>query len=129
MKKIIISIALLLLVTVAYSQNEEIRYNSPHGGKLKKEKNYYIELVSNTSNILIYIYNSKIKPIPNKNIKGNAVFCYTNDACINKVLQDKGNNSFIIDIENPQYYFIDISLKIKKEFISVKFDNQVYIAD
>lgn len=123
-----IIIALIVLVSTIKAQDTTNSIN-PHGGILKTIQNYKIEVVESYGCVSVYVYDATLKSISNRGITGEILFVYDNDASLNAKLKPVGNDGFIAEVLNSNYYYYTVHLKIHGKIIKSKFDNISGLAD
>ena len=121
-------IAFIILVSNINAQDTIKNVGGPHGGILKSVESYKIEMLITYNRIYAYLYNKNVEPIRNKNITGEVVFVYEDNASLNIKLNPYENDGFIADVANPNYSYCTINFNIYGKMITTKFENQPELA-
>jgi hypothetical protein len=87
------TLCLCMMSAISMAQ-DSLAMKAPHGGKLELNGNYYLELVNKNHKLAFYLYDTAIKPVSNKNKKGNLVVKSVNKVLSNFVLKAEGLNGF-----------------------------------
>ena len=119
------TILISILFLFALTANAQQSGLGPHGGRLKTEGNYKIELFGCENYLEVYIFDIDTEAVNNANIKGNVEFFYRDQATLSYPLVKYGMDGFTVKIPITTFFQCRVSLDINSEFIvTEKFDNE-----
>ena len=106
-------------------KGEDHSHGSPHGGVIKSAGNYHIEMVKGEGSVSFYLLDEEEHTIPNKDIKGTAIFQFDNQTTATEKLVTEGDDHFVVQLKVAGLSFTCIvNFKVKGESINAKFQKE-----
>ncbi|MEI8137726.1 MAG: hypothetical protein WCH21_10420 [Bacteroidota bacterium] len=127
--KTIVIIAFAIFASNIKAQEPIKNIGGPHGGTMKSEQNYKIEMLPSYKQILVYLYDKDVKPIANKGINGEVLFFYGEDVSLNMKLKACEDDGFIAEVAAPNYFYCVVKFNINGKTITTKFENQLELVE
>ncbi|MBI2269124.1 MAG: hypothetical protein HYU69_02070 [Bacteroidetes bacterium] len=120
-------IALFLVIAIFISMNA-FDSQGPHGGRIEKAENYYIELKNPGKDLYIYLLDGKLKTVNSKGISGEVRLFFRDSTTLNIQLKPTADSAFVAEAISD-FYACDISFNVFGKTVSAKFDNPVQVVD
>ena len=129
MKTIFIAILTALLSTLNGQVVIIKNKTGPHGGVVNVEKGYKIEMLDSPVSVVVYLFDTDMEVVSNKNIQAEIMFVYANNVTLNKSMLACEKNGFIVDVGSQYYLYSVVTFNISGKMISSKFENLLGLAE
>jgi hypothetical protein len=99
----------------------------PHEGRLEAMNGYYVELVTAYKSVSVFLYDGKMKVLPNKNMKCEATLIYPDGIHIKVRLKQFDVNGFFSEVGGTGFSACIITFEKDGKRRSVKFENEYVV--
>lgn len=124
-----LALAFLGILNSFYAQVIIKNNIGPHGGILNVAKNYKIEMTNSPGSVDVYLFDTDMEVVSNKNVRAEIMFVYSSNNTINKTMIACGKNGFTTEVGNQFYFYSIVTFNISGKIVTSKFENQMGLAE
>lgn len=96
---------------------------APHGGILKQSDGYYVELKKADKYMYVYLLNSRLKPVTDKDISGEVKFFLPDNTILPVTLKTISEDGYLVEMP-AEFKGCQVNFIVNKAPVSALFEKQ-----